>query len=200
TEFGEGIDAAVFANKPAVDIAAQNGRGAFDDGFQLLGTLRPGQQGRGAKNGVLPVGGHDRLAAPAADLRIAAPTLVLVEQARAALAVFARGGRKGREDHFHMAGGGDGEQPKTETPEEIAEARIVLAPLPVFAARAASQTSSQKAARLTPCMTSSRLNASFISHTITTGGSPSSTPTRSQSLISPLTAYPALSMKDFRGR
>src|SRR4029453_3332427 len=84
---GEGIGAALDAEKPAVDIAEQNLGRIRDSGFDVGGA--PGAAGQRSRAGecLLAIGGHDRRLAASAGGGIAESSPVLIEQARAALRI-----------------------------------------------------------------------------------------------------------------
>ena len=91
-------------------------------------------------------------------------------------------------------------KPKPSLRQRLRNLASLSRPLPRDERRAASQTSSQAAARSTPCKTSSRLKANLSSPITTTGGSSPFNANRSQPPTSPLTTKPSPSRKALTGR
>src|SRR6185312_10643791 len=128
---GEGVDAALDPGEPAVIIVQQDLRRCRYLDPELTCRARAGGQRGGAGERLLAVGGHDRLPGAAALRRVAAASVVLVDEARAAPMVAARLPRAGLDQDVDPALLGDAEQAEAQQAAELAHARIALAPAPL---------------------------------------------------------------------
>src|SRR6185437_1477543 len=128
---GEHVDAALDAGEPAIIIVQQDLRCRWYLDPELARPSRAGRQRRGAGERLLAVGGHDREPRAAAQRRVAAAPVVLVDETRAAPVVAARLPRAGLDQDIDAALCGDAEQAEAQQAAELAHARIALAPAPL---------------------------------------------------------------------